>query len=436
MLEITSEEGDAGYGFDARLSLEPVTVPDPTHAFVLQHASSAFRSDDLKIALTPQGFLDSVTLESTDETADILREAVKGAAAAVKAQASLALQSGVGAAPEVRAFEQALEKQLRAKVEPRVGVHEFLVPLPDLLPTNAAGAVDLIPDASAQGIAKEGTIFPDDSDWKLHLTLAAASAASFPQAKQYTQPSGERGFQLAERSGGILVRGAEPYLLRAELKLDWQLDDSVKTALEAVSDADKPSAIAIAQSRGLSASTAGVAVSGSLSRVEQLAHLPDYAPVFRVPLERASFVKTTHALAFADGRLKSRNMNRPSSALALSKLPYDLAESVIALPTDLLQLKFDISSKQQQLVGQELELQQALQQQTEAGFDKQAAYEETYAKALVARSAMEQADLGGSVEAYNEALTTFLLAAIEANKKAVVAGLPQPFPPESFPAYK
>ncbi len=57
--------------------LEPVFVGDPDHVYLLRHNASPFSSDDIKLEVDPKtSLLKSVTLESKDETGEVLKKLI------------------------------------------------------------------------------------------------------------------------------------------------------------------------------------------------------------------------------------------------------------------------------------------------------------------------------------------------------------------------
>jgi hypothetical protein len=67
-------------------------------------------------------------------------------------------------------------------------------------------------------------------------------------------------------------------------------------------------------------------------------------------VKRASFVSQTFAVTLQQGVPVEVIMNKPSTVLAVSAFPLNLARSLVSLPTNLLQLKLDYSSKNNELL--------------------------------------------------------------------------------------
>lgn len=97
--------------------------------------------------------------------------------------------------------------------------------------------------------------------------------------------------------------------------------------------------------------------------------LPNDAPLSVLPLEAGMFVNTEYKTEFKNGMLTKVDATRPSEAAGFVSIPLNIMKRILALPTELLQLKIDYSSKDANLLKSEknvIEAQQALQQAREA----------------------------------------------------------------------
>ena len=75
------------------------------------------------------------------------------------------------------------------------------------------------------------------------------------------------------------------------------------------------------------------------------------------------FAKTITNVDFENGMIKQFDVTRPSSALAVAELPLALLRALIAIPTELIQLKIDTSGKNKALYEaqrEEIEAQEVL----------------------------------------------------------------------------
>lgn len=91
--------------------------------------------------------------------------------------------------------------------------------------------------------------------------------------------------------------------------------------------------------------------------------LPDGSPRLCTPITRAAFVKKVTKLTFDNGVLTDVELNKPSQTLAFIDIPLAVVKAILALPTELIQLKIDYSNKDKALLDAqkgELEARQAL----------------------------------------------------------------------------
>lgn len=81
----------------------------------------------------------------------------------------------------------------------------------------------------------------------------------------------------------------------------------------------------------------------------QVAYLPD-DQIVEFDITRASFVKKVTEIDFENGSISKFSINKPSQSLELASIPVDILKSIIAIPTELIQLKIDLSSKNKDLI--------------------------------------------------------------------------------------
>lgn len=79
--------------------------------------------------------------------------------------------------------------------------------------------------------------------------------------------------------------------------------------------------------------------------------LPNGGPLAALSMETGWFVKTNYDIGFQDGMLTKLDVQRPSEVHAAIQIPLTIARELIALPTDLIQLKIDHSTKDASLVN-------------------------------------------------------------------------------------
>lgn len=72
--------------------------------------------------------------------------------------------------------------------------------------------------------------------------------------------------------------------------------------------------------------------------------LPDKTRISGFSVERAAFVEKQTILDFSNGILKNVEIEKPSGALELLRIPLDIASALIAVPAEVIQLKIDTAS--------------------------------------------------------------------------------------------
>lgn len=92
------------------------------------------------------------------------------------------------------------------------------------------------------------------------------------------------------------------------------------------------------------------------------------APVYRVDIERTSFVTRETKITFKDGAVESIQVTKPSEALAIAKLPLAIINAAIAAPVDGLSKHRDVQKAQADLYDA-----QAKRIQSEAALTKEIA---------------------------------------------------------------
>lgn len=88
--------------------------------------------------------------------------------------------------------------------------------------------------------------------------------------------------------------------------------------------------------------------------------IPDCSPIVKIPLMRAPLGKTKFSLALNRGILTDYHAEHPSTTLEIVKVPLNISQALVNLPTEILQLKIDYSSKAQALVEQQAKYQDSL----------------------------------------------------------------------------
>jgi hypothetical protein len=81
--------------------------------------------------------------------------------------------------------------------------------------------------------------------------------------------------------------------------------------------------------------------------------MPNCSPIDRVPMDASAFVKTDYTLGFENGMLVSYDARRPSEAAQIASLPFTVIKKLVEAPAELLQLKVDLTNKENSLVDAE-----------------------------------------------------------------------------------
>lgn len=97
--------------------------------------------------------------------------------------------------------------------------------------------------------------------------------------------------------------------------------------------------------------------------------VPDEGVLVKVPVTKATFGTSKNTLTLVSGVLSEYKTEHPSSALELVKVPLDISESLLELPTKILQLKLDYTNKQKELTASEKALDDLLREIAENDAD-------------------------------------------------------------------
>jgi len=98
------------------------------------------------------------------------------------------------------------------------------------------------------------------------------------------------------------------------------------------------------------AETPAVPTAQKAGVIQKMVHLPNHAPVLGYNLGRAALVTKKSGLTFKDGCLVEVGVDKPSQVLAGVQIPLNIAKKVVALPTDLIQLKLNIQNSNNALL--------------------------------------------------------------------------------------
>ena len=100
--------------------------------------------------------------------------------------------------------------------------------------------------------------------------------------------------------------------------------------------------------------------------IENTLYLPNKSPVMFLDFKRVAFGKYTHVIDFENGQLKQMTFSVPSSALGFMTIPIEVAKAIASIPGEILQLKFNVVSKQNDLLTKQAELIESQKKRLEA----------------------------------------------------------------------
>jgi hypothetical protein len=90
--------------------------------------------------------------------------------------------------------------------------------------------------------------------------------------------------------------------------------------------------------------------------------LENEAPVFSVGIDRAFFTKRETRLIFSDGQLQDVTIDKGSELAGFVGIPLQIAQSIVALPTNIIQVRINQTNSRNQLIAAQTQLIQAEKQ--------------------------------------------------------------------------
>ncbi len=393
------------------LAVATTTVADGACQYVLEHQTSDSSSDQLNVGVGASGLLGTINASSTQEGTAILDAALNTVIAGAKLAASggaFGLQSTGGVGTKTPGLAD-VDARMLAELRRVIGTHTIYWPLPK------------------NGYASETiTPFPEDPNWTLVMSIEPVSEE---------RRTGDENVAPATRDcsvgevAGVLVRGIEPFVITAELRWKFDLTKAESTAL-GTADANALYA------RNMSKDTSGIwGYHGTLMSATGLAAVPDYSPVAVVPMNRAMFVTVANNLTFTGGVLTGSEVTRPSPIAAVAGFPEKVANALVALPAELVQVRINSLSTATSLATAETTAAAATQTSRATAIDNAATLRNAYLDALGpanAALAAWQAAIGADDEGAKRIAAA--KAMYTANDAAAKAGIPAPFASGDFPS--
>jgi hypothetical protein len=86
-----------------------------------------------------------------------------------------------------------------------------------------------------------------------------------------------------------------------------------------------------------------------LETQEFVLQVPDYSPVVKIPIRSASLGKSKNTISLYKGIVTEQATEHPSQILEIIKIPARVAEAIIKIPAEIIQLKIDYSSNAEEL---------------------------------------------------------------------------------------
>lgn len=382
------------------LKVEPVHVADAGARFLLQHYTNIFFSETLDVTTNSRGLLESVSSVSDDQTGEILKSLAKAAIGVTQIQSTgLLARTDLDAAQRLVAD---IEHAMMTQLAQAGGTWETHVPLPASL-ASAKHTFPVTPNHPVPG-------------WQLSISIEAVAPPDQPDEP----PPAYRRHAPTDAVTGIVVRGNDPFVAKAELTWEWKIPEDLTARIAELRKGEEAQSASQLE-RLLLQVGATEGVIKKITTASSVFHLPDYAPAFVIPVYRAGFSKRDHTTTLVDGQLIKVESDQPSPIAGIVGWPLDVMRDVITIPTEFLQLKFDLATKQEALDNKETEAREA-QAQAEV------AYEEALAAAKAAEYVYENSRNVGDPERLIAAWGAFRVAAANANQAAIEAGKPIPFP--------
>lgn len=263
-------------------------VPDPERHFNLYYNRNIAYDDNISISVSREGLLKSIEVTTEDKTKDVVVTVVEIAKEIAKF--FIAFPGG-----DLREVDASRVKYFDIAFDPR----------------------DFIVDAKGEPrsqITETGENLKDYGIEKLRVIRM------FDSSKVKMADAGAE-----DSHNGIFYKPLLPY----KLSFDHCLPVTVAgTAKEAKQTAEPLKYV---------------------NHYDLIIYLPNEAPIVAVDVERAFFVKKVTKLTFADGVLESIQVSKPSELLASAHIPLDIVKSITSIPSEIIQLKIDYSSKNEKL---------------------------------------------------------------------------------------
>lgn len=292
LAEVTANRGK----MEQSVFLKPLPpVPDHRYRYAIQHKTSMVRDDVIKLTVS-SGMLTSSVSESTGQAGALLVNLVSSIAGVKSPTRSMAfsVQSPADTCKPFtfsRTFDPTDEAEVRAMAA--------------ALATESQDALLLLQEGAEVAVA---------------APALPAPAPALPVATPVQKAADTKKVMASEVLMGLAYRA--PRLAHIEVKAK----DSVQCTT-----VTKPAY-------------------ASLSTT-----VPDATSLYVLPVDAGSFTKSKVEYAFKDGMPITFNLDHPSQAVTIARLPVEILKAIVEVPASILKLRVDYDSSANALTKAELE---------------------------------------------------------------------------------
>jgi hypothetical protein len=292
------------------VTIDPIIAPDPDHLYALKMTEDKVSSDTFGLSVDPtNNFLQSVNATNADQTVNIIASLAQATVSIYTMGAGGGLPAGgLGVNPSILGLTENKNKDAT----------------PPKLKKHLPGRIEIIfdpttPDdltAANQQLTKLLVNQNDGSEAEAEDICPIILRVKF-QGNIVSQKTQDYLFQhRPKRANGVLYRPMLPYTLE------------------------------VYNNHGVM----------GVDSVQYLLRTPNAAPVFSLPVNRATFVTRTTSINFNNGFLQGVNYNNPSQTAAVLGLPLMVVGDVFSSVTNVLQLKLNIATQQSNIATQQTAL--------------------------------------------------------------------------------
>lgn len=302
------------YADDISIAVMPLE-PDTAHRYIAQLNHKHYADDKLTITTNEAGLLQTVDTSSTDRTPKIVADLAEIAISIYKIAAGVPI-GAKGAVPEAVVPPKTVfcSVDLQLNAQPK------------------GTAITIFEGIETKAFSYEQVFDPSDAKAVNEINLKLCQLATL--------------FQLDVRAPTVASTPAAHRKLMNGLVYRRQIPFTVNL-LKKISNTNL--------------------TSYSLKSTNVM--LPNGAPISILPLDAGMFVATEYKTEFKNGMMTKLDATRPSETAGFVAIPLNIVQRLLALPTELLQLKINYNSKDSELLASEkkvIEAQQALKEAREA----------------------------------------------------------------------